>query len=105
MNFEFRTKVMSLANLSRTFTYVCVLFSYILIIDNTYNVDWDVIDIIQFIETDIPTTKQKISNFYEDYLQMSSIISPWYRNILPLEVIYIRKQFNIFKTNTDYCYS
>lgn len=51
-----------------------------------YNVDWDVVDINTFVETEIPTKEQRKSKFYEKYLTMSNVISPWYRNISPIQV-------------------
>lgn len=65
-----------------------VYISYILIIlDNTYNVDWDVVDINNFVETEVvPTMEQRNSKYYEPYLNKHNVISPWYRNIIPIQV-------------------
>lgn len=70
--------------------------AYILfIIDNVYNVDWDVINITKFVETKIPTMEQRKSKFYENNLEILSVISPWYRNILPIQVV-IQNKLIIF---------
>lgn len=44
-------------------------------------------NINKFVETEEPTTEQKNSKFYEEYLTTPNVISPWYRNILPVQVI------------------
>lgn len=63
-------------------------FTYILfIIDNVYSVDWDVVNITTFVETKIPTIEQRKSKFYEKNLEILNVISPWYRNILPTQVV------------------
>jgi len=51
----------------------------------------------KFVETKPPTKEQIKSKFYEKYLEMSNvIISPWYRNIVPIQVI---NQINILFIN------
>lgn len=71
-----------------TFIHLNILFSHIqIIIENKYEVDWSVIDINKFVETDLPTMEQRESKFYEEYLKTTSVISPWYRNIVPIQVI------------------
>lgn len=68
--------------------YMSYIFKYFLIIlDNMYNVDWNVVSINKFVETEVPTIEQRKSKFYEEYLKMPNIISPWYRNISPIQVI------------------
>lgn len=49
--------------------------------------DWNTIDIKEFVETVIPTKKHRESQFYEEYLKTPNVISPWYRNIVPIQVI------------------
>lgn len=67
-----------------------IKFCHILIVlDNTYDVDWDVIEINKFVETEVPTTEQKKLSFYKDYLKTPNIISPWYRNVTPIQVIIV----------------
>ncbi|XP_060881396.1 endoribonuclease Dicer-like isoform X5 [Metopolophium dirhodum] len=53
--------------------------------DNIYNVDWNVISINKFVETEEPTMEQRQSKFYEKYLEKPNVISPWYRNIVPVQ--------------------
>ncbi|XP_022180231.1 endoribonuclease dcr-1 isoform X3 [Myzus persicae] len=53
--------------------------------DNIYNVDWNVIDINRFVEIEEPTMEQRNSKFYEEYLKTPNVISPWYRNIIPVQ--------------------
>lgn len=62
--------------------------SFILIIlENIYNLDWDVVNINTFIELEEPTMEQRKSKFYEEYLKTPNVVSPWYRNIVPIQVI------------------
>lgn len=49
--------------------------------------DWNVINISKFVETEEPTMEQRKSKFYEEYLKTPNVISPWYRNIVPVQVI------------------
>lgn len=49
--------------------------------------DWDVVDINTFVETEVPNMEQRNSKFYEEYLKEPCVISPWYRSISPLQVI------------------
>jgi len=49
--------------------------------------DWNVINIDKFVETEEPTMEQRNSKFYEEYLEIPNVISPWYRNIVPIQVI------------------
>lgn len=63
-------------------------FSFILIIlENNYYLDWNVVNINTLIEVEEPTLEQRKSKFYEEYLKTPNVISPWYRNILPVQVI------------------
>lgn len=48
--------------------------------------DWNIVDLNTFVETKPPTMAKRKEKFYEEYLEMSSVISPWYRNIVPLQV-------------------
>ncbi|XP_003240109.1 endoribonuclease dcr-1 isoform X4 [Acyrthosiphon pisum] len=57
----------------------------ILSTDNIYNVDWNVINVSKFVETEEPTMEQRKSKFYEEYLKTPNVISPWYRNIVPVQ--------------------
>jgi len=50
-------------------------------------VDWNVININKFVETEEPTMEQRKTKFYEEYLKIPNVISPWYRNIVPIQVI------------------
>jgi len=53
-----------------------------IISDNKYCVDWNVIDIDTFVETIVtPTTEeQKLTN-YEEYYTTRTVVTPWYRNL------------------------
>ncbi|XP_027844608.1 endoribonuclease Dicer isoform X4 [Aphis gossypii] len=53
--------------------------------DNKCNVDWNVININKFVETEEPTMEQRKTKFYEEYLKIPNVISPWYRNIVPIQ--------------------
>lgn len=59
--------------------------------------DWNVVAINTLVETNVPTEEQKECNFFEEYLNTSTIISPWYRNFLPIQVIYKLCILIIFK--------
>lgn len=66
---------------------VCT-FTYILFIsDGNYCVDWDIVNLDTLVETKVPTIKERESKFYENHLEKISIITPWYRNNLPTQVI------------------
>lgn len=54
--------------------------------------DWDVVNIDTLVETEVPTMEKRKSKFYNDYLEKINIISPWYRNILPIQVIIWNRQ-------------
>lgn len=49
--------------------------------------DWDVVNLNTFVELEEPTMKQRKSKFYEEYLKTPNVVSPWYRNIVPIQVI------------------
>lgn len=50
--------------------------------------DWDVVDIDNFVETEVvPTMEQRNSKYYESYLNKYNVVSPWYRNTIPIQVI------------------
>ncbi|XP_026808824.1 endoribonuclease Dicer-like isoform X3 [Rhopalosiphum maidis] len=53
--------------------------------ENIYELDWNVINIDKFVETEEPTMEQRNSKFYEEYLKIPNVISPWYRNIVPIQ--------------------
>ncbi|XP_026819706.1 endoribonuclease Dicer-like [Rhopalosiphum maidis] len=50
--------------------------------DNTYKLDWNVININKLIETEKPTMEQRLSKFYEKDLKIYSVITPWYRSVV-----------------------
>lgn len=60
-----------------------------LFLDDVYKIDWNVVSIDKFVETEPPTTEQKKTKFYEEYLTTSNVISPWYRNITPIQVMFL----------------
>ncbi|VVC42507.1 Hypothetical protein CINCED_3A023563 [Cinara cedri] len=51
----------------------------------TFNLDWSVMNIHEFVELEFPTIEQRESKFYEEYLKTPHVISPWYRNIEPIQ--------------------
>uniref|UniRef100_A0A2H8TDA5 Endoribonuclease Dicer n=1 Tax=Melanaphis sacchari TaxID=742174 RepID=A0A2H8TDA5_9HEMI len=53
--------------------------------DNIHTLDWDVINIDKFVEIEEPTMEQRNSKFYKEYLEIPNVISPWYRNIIPVQ--------------------
>ncbi|XP_050534312.1 endoribonuclease Dicer-like isoform X2 [Daktulosphaira vitifoliae] len=53
---------------------------------NKCSIDWKVIDINIFVETNPPTLDQRKAKFYEKYFNTPYIISPWYRNITPIQM-------------------
>jgi len=64
------------------------IFIYFYILDNIYCLDWNVININKFVETDEkPTMEQRNSKFYEEYLSSIHVISPWYKKVSPVQVI------------------
>lgn len=65
--------------------YIFIYFLFIL--DGVYRVNWNVIDINILVETEVPTKEKRKSKFYDDHLEKISVISPWYRNIVPIQVI------------------
>jgi len=73
------------------------MFKYFYILDNIYYLDWNVININKFIETDeTPTMEQRNSKLYEEYLSSNHVISLWYKNVSPVQVII----FFLFVLNT-----
>ncbi|VVC34156.1 PAZ domain,Helicase, C-terminal,Ribonuclease III domain,DEAD/DEAH box helicase domain,P-loop containing [Cinara cedri] len=50
-----------------------------------FNLDWSVMNIHEFVELEFPTIEQRESKFYEEYLKTPHVISPWYRNIEPIQ--------------------
>jgi len=73
------------------------MFKYFYILDNIYYLDLNVIHINKFVEADEkPTLEQRNSKFYEEYLSSIHVISPWYKNVSPVQVII----FFLFILNT-----
>lgn len=63
------------------------MFKYYDILDNIYYLDWNVINLNKFVETDEkPTMEQRNSKIYKEYLSSFNVISPWYKNISPVQV-------------------
>jgi len=52
-------------------------------------VDWNVVNIDKFVETEEPTMEQRNSKFYEEYLKIPNVISPWYRNIAVQVIMFL----------------
>ncbi|XP_050430735.1 endoribonuclease dcr-1 isoform X3 [Adelges cooleyi] len=50
-----------------------------------YTINWDVVDIDTFVMTEAPTEEERKAKFYEKYFETPHIISPWYRNIVPIQ--------------------
>ncbi|XP_025190355.1 endoribonuclease Dicer-like [Melanaphis sacchari] len=53
--------------------------------DNIHKLDWDVINLDKLVETEDPTIEQRKAKFYKEDLNMYSVVSPWYRSIIPVE--------------------
>lgn len=52
-----------------------------------YFLDWNVININKFVETDEkPTMEQRNSKIYKEYLSSFNVITPWYKNVSPVQV-------------------
>lgn len=79
---SFSGLILNLNENMSTYSYMVLYY-----LGNEYNIDWNVVDVDKFIETEIPTMEQRKSKFYNKYLQTFNVISPWYRNIVPIQVL------------------
>lgn len=59
----------------------------LLALDDMYNVDWDIVNINTLVETEVPNMEQRKSKFYKHYLEKYNVITPWYKNLSPKQVI------------------